>query len=99
MQTGGGAFADGPESVERGAAVRVRDDAAHVIMRRRCNRDRLRHGVDTGGHARGVHGWKTLRKSAADRLAAIEEHAAAARNLTMYGTRHNVARRQLRIGM
>ena len=42
----------GPQAVERGAAVRVHRDAAHVIVRGRRDRDRLRRRIDAGRDGR-----------------------------------------------
>ena len=57
-------FAAGPQSLQRGAAVRVDGDAAHVIMRGRRDRDRLRRRIDAGGDAARIDGREISRRNA-----------------------------------
>ena len=88
-----------PQAFHARAPVHVGCDAAHVIMRRRRDRDQLRHRVDPGRLAVGEHGRIRRRKAITDRLAAIEERAASGDDFFKHPARHDIARRQFRIGM
>ena len=61
---------------ERGAAVGVGRDAAHVVVRGRRDRDQLARRIDAGARAVCGHGGKSLGECRADRRAGIEERAA-----------------------
>ena len=67
-------------------------DAAHVVMLGRRDRDRLRDRVDAGGDAACVDGRELLGETRADRLAAIEEGAAAGGDLGVDAPRATMSR-------
>ena len=75
--------------------MRIHRDAAHVIMRGGRDRDRLRRRIDAGGHAACMDGRKFLGEMRAERLACIEERAAAGGDFGEHAARHDIARRQL----
>jgi hypothetical protein len=52
----------------------IRQDAAHVVMRRRRHRDHLARGINARRHAGGKHGGEVVRKIRTDRIAAIQKH-------------------------
>ena len=99
MRAGRGDFAGRPQAVERGAAVRVGRDAAHVVVRGRRDRDRLARRIDAGAAAVFGDGGKALRERRADRLAGIEERAASGLQLGEHAARHDIARRKLGLAM
>ena len=94
MQAGGGAFAHHPQPWQRRTALRVRSDAAHVIMGGRCYRNHLAHRIDSAGHAGCIDGGKVIREIRADGGPAIQEHILSGQNLAVNGAGNNVARRQ-----
>ena len=60
MRAGRGHLAAGPQPVDGAPPLRVGEDAAHVVMRRRRDRDRLARRIDAGGAASGVYGREML---------------------------------------
>ena len=64
-------------------------------MRGRRDRDRLRRRIDAGGDAARIDGREFLGEARAERLARIEERAAAGGDLGEYAARDDVARREL----
>jgi hypothetical protein len=91
VQAGGCNLADGPQARHAGAPEGVGGNAAHVVMRGGRNWDELRDGVDAGGAAVAVDGWKCGCEPRADGLAAIEEGAAAGGDLGEHRARHDIA--------
>ncbi len=93
MQAGAGDLAAGPQAGHAGAPGRVHGDAAHVVVRGRANRDRLRRGVDPRGAAEGVD-RREMAREIRD-APGIEAHAAAGGEHAPNLARHHVARLQV----
>ena len=75
------------------------EHAAHVIVRRRRDRDQIARRIDAGAAAVFVHAGEALRERRADRRARIEERAAPGCKLGEHAARHDIARRKLGIGV
>ncbi len=75
--------------------MRVHGDAAHVVMRGGRDRNRLCRRIDAGGEAARIDRREFLGEARAERLARIEERAAAGGNLGEHAARDDVARREL----
>ena len=64
VQAGAGRLAAGPQPVDAMLRpARVHGDAAHVVMRRRAHRNRLRRRVDAGRAAGGGDGGEAARRN------------------------------------
>ena len=70
VQTGGGGLSASPQAQDAAAPGCVHGDAAHVIMRSRSDRDRLRGGIEPGGAADRGDVRETARESRAGRARA-----------------------------
>ncbi len=92
MQAGAGGFADGPQAGERGAAMFVRGDAAHVVMRGRADGDGLRGGIDAAGLAKLGDGREAGFEALAQAGAGIEEYLMARDDLAPDVARDDIAR-------
>ena len=64
MQAGRSDLADGPQARHAGATARIGGDAAHVVVRRRRDRDQLARRIDAGLLAQREHGGEGRRRSA-----------------------------------
>ena len=98
MDAGRGALAGGEQSRQRGSAVRIRGDPAHVIVAGRRDRYRLRARIDPAGQTGREDAREFLGEMRADRVAGVEEGAAPGLALGVDGAGHHVARRELGVG-
>ena len=100
MRAGRGDFARRPQSIERGAAARVGRDAAHVIVRGGRDRNEIARRIDAGAAAvlRYTPG-KRCAKLAPIALRASRNAPRPACNLGEHAARHDIARRELGVGM
>src|SRR5512132_4084922 len=85
MRAGGSNLSASPEPVDRATALRVRVNAAHVVMRRRGHGDWLARRIDAGRPASGKHRRKMLGEFSAKKRAAIEEGATSTHDLAING--------------
>ena len=83
----------GPQPRHARAPVLVHRDAAHVVVRRRRHRDRLRSRVEAVLAAGREHRREALGEGVTDGLARVEEGAAAGAQRGPQQPRHDVARR------
>ena len=74
MQAGAGRLTHRPKTGQGAAAIGVHSDTAHMVMRRRADRDGLRVGVHAGGAAGGSDTREAGGKTAAKCRPCIEEH-------------------------
>src|SRR6516164_3515525 len=94
MRAGRGHFTRRPESRKGAAPGRIDAHTAHMVVRRRGDRDGLTTGIDPGGLAAGMDSGKTFGKRRADRRPRVEERSAPGSELFKYAARDDVARRQ-----
>ena len=84
--------------IDGAASLRVDQDAAHVIMRRRRHGDGLVHRIDPGRLAGRNHRGEFL-GNAGPEWTAIEKRTASANDFAMDGARHHIARAKLGVLM
>ena len=84
-----------PQAVDRAAARRVHDDAAHVVVDRRPHGDGLDRGIEAGGAAACRDGGEARREIAAQRGTRVEEDTMAGGDVGGHGARDDVARLEL----
>ena len=73
MQPSGGDLAAGPQARHGAAPATIHLDPAHVVVRGRTHRDRLRGGIDPAPAQRG-NGREAVRKGRPQRIPRVEEH-------------------------
>ncbi len=98
MKSRAGGFAAGPKPFDGAAAFRIHFDAAHVIMRRRPDRDRLVRRIDAGvGAKRGDRGKARGEIEPLD-VARIEKDAMTRRHVAPDRAGDDIARREFGAG-
>ncbi len=83
-----------PKTVDGGSAIRIHENAAHVVVRGRRHRDRLLHRIDPGIQAVFVDRRELRREGVADRLARVEIDRMAGADMAVDRLRDDVARRE-----
>ena len=98
MQAGAGGFAACPETVDRSPSGLIHQYAAHVIMRSRTNRDRLRNRIDSGFPAKRRDRRKTPREVEPLHIPRVEERAMSLRHVPPDRPRNDIAGSELGAG-
>ncbi len=91
-------LAASPKTLDRCTPGKIDRDAAHVIMRRRADRNRLGDRIDSGGVTKAGDCRKAARKIEVRHVPRVEKNPVARRQVPPDRARDNIARRKFGAG-